>query len=90
MNTFNFSTTEQDEMVNKYNRVLTSSLLALRKLITVLPANQIEDLKHLMNTLLKDGKFWKHGKSTITSVSGSTNALINLDKKSQSVCLLTL
>ncbi|XP_076078517.1 E3 ubiquitin-protein ligase listerin-like isoform X2 [Mytilus galloprovincialis] len=65
------TTTEQDEMVNKYNRVLTSSLLALRKLITVLPANQIEDLKHLMNTLLKDGKFWKHGKSTITSIKAA-------------------
>ncbi|XP_052088236.1 E3 ubiquitin-protein ligase listerin-like [Mytilus californianus] len=65
------TTTEQDDMVNKYNRVLTSSLLALRKLITAIPANQIEDLKHHMQNLLKDGKFWKHGKSTITSIKAA-------------------
>ena len=62
-------------MISKYNRVITSSLLALRKLITTLPANQIEDLKEPLKTLLKDGKFWKHGKTTITSVYFQQNLL---------------
>ena len=63
-----YRTTEKEDMINKYNRVLTSSLLALRKLLTSLPTNQIEDLKEPLRTLLADGKFWKHGKSTILSV----------------------
>lgn len=64
-------TTEQDEMVSKYNRVLTSSLLALRKLITSIPANQIEDLKEPLRNLIKDGKFWKHGKATVITIKAA-------------------
>jgi hypothetical protein len=58
--------------------VITSSLLAIRKLITTLPANQIEDLKEPLKTLLKDGKFWKHGKTTITSVYFKQNEILFL------------
>ena len=77
-----YRTTEQDEMINKYNRVITSSLLAIRKLITTLPANQIEDLKEPLKTLLKDGKFWKHGKTTITSVYFKQNLIPIISFKS--------
>lgn len=56
-------------MENKYNRVVTSSLLALRKELTSLPSNQTSSLSECMDNLLKDAKFWKHGKSQVISVS---------------------
>ena len=59
-------------MENKYNRVITSSLLALRRLLTTLPASQVEGLTTQVNQLLADSKLWKHGKSPITSVSRFT------------------
>lgn len=61
-------TTEKEDMENKYNRVITSSLLAIRKLLTSLPSNQISSLSETMDNLLKDPKFWKHGKSQVISV----------------------
>lgn len=61
-------TTEKEDMENKYNRVMTSSLLAIRKLLTSLPSNQISSLSETMDNLLKDPKFWKHGKSQVISV----------------------
>ncbi|KAJ8315834.1 hypothetical protein KUTeg_007984 [Tegillarca granosa] len=63
--------TESEDMQNKYNRVLTSSLLALRKLITAIPANQQKDLKEQLNCVLNDSKFWKHGKSSVIIVKGA-------------------
>lgn len=61
-------TTEKEDMENKYNRVITSSLLAIRKLLTSLPSNEISSLSETMDNLLKDPKFWKHGKSQVISV----------------------
>ncbi|XP_053396155.1 E3 ubiquitin-protein ligase listerin-like [Mercenaria mercenaria] len=63
--------TEPEDMENKYNRVLTSSLLAVRKLLSSLPANEIESLKQPITTLLDSAKFWKHGKSKINMVKGA-------------------
>jgi len=56
-------------MENKYNRVLTASLLAIRKLLSNIPANQMESCKTALATMLDNGKFWKHGKSKVSSVS---------------------
>ncbi|WAR08242.1 LTN1-like protein [Mya arenaria] len=69
-------TTEAEDMENKYNRVLTSSLLAMRKLLTNIPANEIESCKQPMATLLDNGKFWKHGKSKVSSVRGGLYSLL--------------
>ena len=66
---FLIRTTEKEDMENKYNRVVTSSLLALRKELTSLPSNQTSSLSECMDNLLKDAKFWKHGKSQVISVS---------------------
>ncbi|KAK3098056.1 hypothetical protein FSP39_015648 [Pinctada imbricata] len=60
--------TEKEDMENKYNRVLTSSLLAFRKLLTSLTSEQIQDLTGQLDQLLSDPKLWKHGKSSILSV----------------------
>ncbi|XP_033741541.1 E3 ubiquitin-protein ligase listerin-like [Pecten maximus] len=64
-------TTDPDDMQNKYLRVMTSSLYALRKLLTSLPVNQIEALTDSLDILLKDSKFWKHGKSPTASIKAA-------------------
>ncbi|KAH3724799.1 E3 ubiquitin-protein ligase listerin-like [Dreissena polymorpha] len=64
-------TTEPEDMENKYNRVLTASLLAIRKLVSNLPTNQIQSLKLAVTALLENPKFWKHGKSKVSSVKGA-------------------
>ncbi|XP_062615887.1 E3 ubiquitin-protein ligase listerin-like [Saccostrea cucullata] len=69
-------TTEKEDMENKYNRVLTSSLLALRKLLTALPADQLTSLSDKMDSLLKDPKFWKHGKSQVISVQAAVYSFL--------------
>jgi len=58
-------------MENKYNRVVAASLLAIRKLLTSLPANQIESCIELLRTLLEKPNFWKHGKSKLGMVRSS-------------------
>ncbi|XP_056016029.1 E3 ubiquitin-protein ligase listerin-like isoform X2 [Ostrea edulis] len=70
-------TTEKEDMDNKYNRVLTSSLLALRRQLTTLPSNQITSLSENMDNLLKDSKFWKHGKSEIISVRAAVYTFLS-------------
>ncbi|XP_021346788.1 E3 ubiquitin-protein ligase listerin-like, partial [Mizuhopecten yessoensis] len=64
-------TTDRDDMENKYLRVMTSSLYGLRKLLTSLPVNHIESLQESLETLLKDSKFWKYGKSPTTSIKAA-------------------
>ncbi|KAL4232926.1 listerin E3 ubiquitin protein ligase 1 [Mactra antiquata] len=68
--------TEADDMENKYNRVLTSSLLAIRKLVSSIPANQIESLKSQLTGLLDNQKFWKHGKSKVNMVKGAMYSML--------------
>jgi len=66
---FDYRTTETEDMEKKYQRVVTSSLLGLRKLLTSLPVTEIESITELLSDLLSDNKFWKHGKSATISVS---------------------
>lgn len=65
-------TTDPDDMENKYNRVVAASLLAIRKLLTGLPANQVEPCNQALAGLLDNPRFWKHGKSKLTVVCGVT------------------
>ena len=60
--------TDQEDMENKYNRVLASSFLALRKLLNCLSKNDLIGLEDSLSTLLSDPKLWKHGKSKISMV----------------------
>lgn len=64
-------TTDPDDMQNKYLRVMTSSLYALRKLLTSLPANHVESLYESLDILLKESKFWKYGKSPTPSIKAA-------------------
>ncbi|KAK7480178.1 hypothetical protein BaRGS_00028563 [Batillaria attramentaria] len=61
-------TTPPEEMEAKYQRVLSSSLLALRQLLLTLPPAELEGVKGHMRGLLNDGKFWKLSKSAVLTV----------------------
>ncbi|XP_046570913.1 LOW QUALITY PROTEIN: E3 ubiquitin-protein ligase listerin-like [Haliotis rubra] len=64
-------TSTQEEMETRYSRVVTSSFLALRKLLLSLPAASPDALTEHMQGLLKEGKFWKHSKSTVSSIKSA-------------------
>ena len=63
-----FRATSPEDMESKYVRVVTCSLLAVRKLLQCLPADQASTLTEQLKTLLKDPKFWKHGKHKVNMV----------------------
>ena len=60
--------TDPEDMENKYTRVLTCSLLAMRKLLQSLPSDQLESVTEPLKNLLEDPKFWKHGKHKVNMV----------------------
>ncbi|XP_067676040.1 E3 ubiquitin-protein ligase listerin-like [Haliotis asinina] len=64
-------TSTQEEMETRYSRVVTSSFLALRKLLLSLPAASSAGLTGHMQGLLKEGKFWKHSKSSVSSIKSA-------------------
>ncbi|KAL3881947.1 hypothetical protein ACJMK2_028330 [Sinanodonta woodiana] len=70
------SCTETDEMETKYNRVLTGSFLALRKVLLSIPASQQESLTDNLKALLEAGQFWKHGKSKVNMVKAAMFAFL--------------
>ncbi|XP_067848848.1 E3 ubiquitin-protein ligase listerin [Heptranchias perlo] len=52
----------EEEREGKYLRVVTSSLLALKKLLDLLPENESMVLKGRLMELLSQSKFWKYSK----------------------------
>ena len=60
--------TDPEDMENKYTRVLTCSLLAMRKLLQSLPPDQLESITEPLKNMLEDPKFWKHGKHKVNMV----------------------
>uniref|UniRef100_A0A4W3I203 E3 ubiquitin-protein ligase listerin n=1 Tax=Callorhinchus milii TaxID=7868 RepID=A0A4W3I203_CALMI len=52
----------EEEREGKYQRVVTSSLLALKKLLDLLPENECMILKDRLMELLSQPKFWKYSK----------------------------
>ena len=63
-----FRATSAEDMESKYVRVITCSLLAVKKLLQGLPADQAATLTEQLKTLLDDPKFWKHGKHKVNMV----------------------
>ena len=55
-------------MENKYVRVVTCSLLAVRKLLQNLSAEQTAALYEQLTVIMEDPKFWKHGKHKVNMV----------------------
>ncbi|KAK3592614.1 hypothetical protein CHS0354_008149 [Potamilus streckersoni] len=70
------SCTEADEMETKYNRVVTGSFLALRKVLLSIPASQQDSLTDYLKALLENGQFWKHGKSKVNMVKAAMFAFL--------------
>lgn len=70
-------TTSEIDMTAKHERVVSSSLLALCKLITILPANTVTTFmsEHLV-ALLSSSAFWKHGKSASISIKSGLLSLL--------------
>uniref|UniRef100_A0A9J8CTH1 E3 ubiquitin-protein ligase listerin n=1 Tax=Cyprinus carpio carpio TaxID=630221 RepID=A0A9J8CTH1_CYPCA len=52
----------EEEREAKYIRLLTSSLLALKRLLSILPEQDRELLKERLTQLITQGKFWKYSK----------------------------
>ncbi|XP_007493198.1 E3 ubiquitin-protein ligase listerin isoform X1 [Monodelphis domestica] len=55
-------TVPEEEREAKYFRILTSSLLALKKLLCMMPASEMDSVEEKLKPLLAHSKFWKYGK----------------------------
>uniref|UniRef100_A0A8C7E2R1 E3 ubiquitin-protein ligase listerin n=1 Tax=Naja naja TaxID=35670 RepID=A0A8C7E2R1_NAJNA len=58
----------EEEREAKFHRIITSSLLSLKKLLCMMPNNEIKSLEERLKTLLSQNKFWKYGKHNIAQV----------------------
>lgn len=72
----------EEEREAKYIRLLTSSLLALKRLLSILPEQDRELLKERLTQLITQGKFWKYSKHKTPQVS-LTSVLIRCDHDEQ-------
>ncbi|KAK9968251.1 hypothetical protein ABG768_002585 [Culter alburnus] len=66
----------EEEREAKYIRLLTSSLLALKKLLSVLPEQDRELLNERLTQLITQSKFWKYSKHKSPQVRGAYFELI--------------
>ncbi|GFR72211.1 E3 ubiquitin-protein ligase listerin [Elysia marginata] len=71
-------TTSDEDMEAKYQRVITSSLQGMRKVLKMLPPESVTTLmsEHMKN-LLESSSFWKHAKSSVQSVKGGMLSLLS-------------
>lgn len=73
-----FRSVPEEERQAKYVRVLTSSLLALKKLLVSLSKSDREALSQQLAHIISQGKFWKFSKHTSPQVKKTaTNILTN-------------
>ncbi|KAM6223493.1 E3 ubiquitin-protein ligase listerin [Rhynchocyon petersi] len=70
-------TVPEEEREAKYYRVITSSLLALKKLLCLLPENEIDSLEEKFKFLLSQNKFWKYGKHNIPQIRSAYFELVS-------------
>ncbi|XP_016092298.1 E3 ubiquitin-protein ligase listerin-like [Sinocyclocheilus grahami] len=66
----------EEEREAKYIRLLTCSLLALRRLLNILPEQERELLKERLTQLITQGKFWKYSKHKTPQIRGAFFELI--------------
>ncbi|XP_019510520.1 PREDICTED: E3 ubiquitin-protein ligase listerin [Hipposideros armiger] len=67
----------EEEREAKFFRVVTCSLLALKKLLCLLPDNEIDSLEEKFKSLLSQNKFWKYGKHSIPQIRSAYFELIS-------------
>ncbi|XP_064326372.1 E3 ubiquitin-protein ligase listerin [Phalacrocorax carbo] len=61
-------TVPEEEREAKFFRILTCSLLALKKLLSMLPKKEMHSLEEKLMLLLSQNKFWKYSKHSIPQV----------------------
>ncbi|ELK15923.1 RING finger protein 160 [Pteropus alecto] len=70
-------TVPEEEREAKFFRVVTCSLLALKKLLCLLPDNELESLEEKFKSLLSQNKFWKYGKHSIPQIRSAFFELVS-------------
>ncbi|KAJ6662463.1 hypothetical protein lerEdw1_011876 [Lerista edwardsae] len=70
-------TVPEEEREAKFFRLLTCSLLALKKLLCMLPANENSSLEKKLEPLLSQSKFWKYGKHKTPQIRSAFFELIS-------------
>ncbi|KAH0624881.1 hypothetical protein JD844_032757 [Phrynosoma platyrhinos] len=70
-------TVPEEEREAKFFRILTCSLLALKKLLCMLPSNENRSLEEKLKPLLSQNKFWKYGKHNTPQVRSAFFELIS-------------
>ncbi|XP_047420433.1 E3 ubiquitin-protein ligase listerin [Sciurus carolinensis] len=70
-------TVPEEEREAKFYRVVTCSLLALKKLLCLLPDNELESLEEKFKSLLSQNKFWKYGKHSVPQIRSAYFELVS-------------
>ncbi|XP_007173869.2 E3 ubiquitin-protein ligase listerin isoform X1 [Balaenoptera acutorostrata] len=70
-------TVPEEEREAKFYRVVTCSLLALKKLLSLLPDNELDSLEEKFKSLLSQNKFWKYGKHSIPQIRSAYFELVS-------------
>ncbi|XP_053420907.1 E3 ubiquitin-protein ligase listerin [Nycticebus coucang] len=70
-------TVPEEEREAKFYRVVTCSLLALKKLICLLPDNELDSLEEKFKSLLSQNKFWKYGKHSVPQIRSAYFELVS-------------
>ncbi|XP_039574003.1 E3 ubiquitin-protein ligase listerin [Passer montanus] len=70
-------TVPEEEREAKFFRILTSSLLALKKLLSMLPKKEMHSLEEKLMSLLSQNKFWKYSKNSVSQVRSAFFELIS-------------
>ncbi|KAM5280986.1 E3 ubiquitin-protein ligase listerin isoform 2-T2 [Ctenodactylus gundi] len=70
-------TVPEEEREAKFFRVVTCSLLALKKLLCLLPDNELDSLEEKFKSLLSQNKFWKYGKHSVPQIRSAYFELVS-------------
>ncbi|XP_048202308.1 E3 ubiquitin-protein ligase listerin [Perognathus longimembris pacificus] len=70
-------TVPEEEREAKFYRVVTCSLLALKKLLCLIPDNELDSLEERFKSLLSQNKFWKYGKHNIPQIRSAYFELVS-------------
>ncbi|XP_040836624.1 E3 ubiquitin-protein ligase listerin isoform X1 [Ochotona curzoniae] len=70
-------TVPEEEREAKFYRVVTSSLLALKKLLCLLPDSELDSLEEKLKSLLSQNKFWKYGKHSVPQIRSAYFELVS-------------
>ncbi|XP_008588259.1 PREDICTED: E3 ubiquitin-protein ligase listerin [Galeopterus variegatus] len=70
-------TVPEEEREAKFYRVVTCSLLALKKLLCLLPDSELDSLEEKFKSLLSQNKFWKYGKHNVPQIRSAYFELVS-------------